>query len=215
MTERLPVEGDLIADKYCVEAEIGRGGMGAVYSARHVGTGRRFAIKLLNPQLAGDVEAEARFLREATLASAINHPAIVEVYDVGRHGGSPFMVMKLLEGESLGQRLKRGPLPPDQAIAALLPVLDGIAAAHAHGIVHRDLKPDNILLQRDGNDRATQGARLRHLQTTRPGDSHALDQDRHLARHPALHVPRSKCAATTTWTRARTSIRSGSSSTKC
>jgi hypothetical protein len=147
---RTPQPGELIAGKYAIEGQLGRGGMGTVYAARHVSTGRRFAIKLLKPQLAGDAEAEARFTREATLASAINHPAIVEVYDVGRHGDAPYMVMKLLHGESLGQRLQRGAMGPDEAIAVMLPVLDGIAAAHDRGIIHRDLKPDNILLQREG-----------------------------------------------------------------
>ncbi len=149
---RTPQTGELIAGKYSVEEELGSGGMGSVYAARHSSTGRRFAIKLLKPQLAGDAEAEARFLREARLASAIDHPAIVDVYDVGRHAGSPYMVMKLLDGESLGERIKRGPLAPDEAIAIMLPVLDGIAAAHERDIVHRDLKPDNILLQREGAD---------------------------------------------------------------
>lgn len=144
--------GDLIAGKYRLESELGRGGMGAVYAAQHLATGRRFAIKLLNRELAGDAEAEARFLREATLASGINHPAIVEVYDVGREGDAPYMVMKLLQGETLGARLKRGALSPDEAVAVLLPVLQGIAEAHARGILHRDLKPDNILLALEDGD---------------------------------------------------------------
>jgi serine/threonine-protein kinase len=148
---RIPGPGELVGGKYRLEEELGRGGMGSVCAARHTGTGRRFAVKLLSPELAGDAEAEARFLREATLASAINHPAIVEVYDVGRHGDAPYMVMKLLEGETLGQRLKRGRLELDEALAILLPVMDGVAAAHDRGIVHRDLKPDNIMLARDGS----------------------------------------------------------------
>ncbi|MFI5309153.1 MAG: serine/threonine-protein kinase [Polyangiales bacterium] len=147
---RTPQPGELIAGKYAIEEQLGSGGMGTVYAARHASTGRRFAIKLLKPQLAGDAEAEARFMREATLASAINHPAIVEVYDVGRHADAPYMVMKLLHGESLGQRLERGAMGPEEAIAVILPVLDGVAAAHDRGIIHRDLKPDNILLQREG-----------------------------------------------------------------
>jgi serine/threonine-protein kinase len=146
----MPQPGDLIAGKYRLETQLGRGGMGAVYAARHTTTGRRFAIKLLSHELAGDAQAEARFLREATLASAINHPAIVEVYDVGHHEGFPYMVMKLLQGETLGQRLRRGTLSPQEAIAILVPVLDGIGAAHDNGIVHRDLKPDNIMLEREG-----------------------------------------------------------------
>ncbi|HMI92971.1 MAG TPA: protein kinase [Polyangiales bacterium] len=143
--------GGLVAGKYRLETLLGRGGMGAVYAARHVLTGRRFAIKLLSRELTGDPGAEERFMREAMLASAIQHPAIVEVYDVGRDRGVPYMVMKLLQGETLGDRLVRGPLAPDEAIALLMPVIDGIAAAHAHGIVHRDIKPDNVLIEREGD----------------------------------------------------------------
>src|SRR5689334_10766121 len=122
--------GALIAGKYRLEALLGQGGMGAVYAARHELTGRRFAIKLLSRELTGDPRAEERFMREALLASSIQHPAIVEVYDVGRDKGVPYMVMKLLAGETLGKRLERGPLAPDAAIALLMPVIDGIAAAH-------------------------------------------------------------------------------------
>jgi serine/threonine-protein kinase len=144
-----PQAGDLIAGKYRLESELGRGGMGAVYAVRHTSTGRRFAIKLLNRELSGNADAEARFLREAMLASSINHPAIVEVYDVGRADDTPYMVMKLLEGETLAERLKRGPLPPEELVELILPVLHGVAAAHGHGIIHRDLKPENIMLARD------------------------------------------------------------------
>src|SRR5262245_46943225 len=104
---RKPVVGCVIAGKYRLEAELGRGGMGAVYAARHVLTGRRFAVKLLGRELRGDMRAEERFLQEAMLASSIQHPAIVEVYDVGCDQGQPYMVMKLLEGETLGDRLER------------------------------------------------------------------------------------------------------------
>jgi serine/threonine-protein kinase len=144
-----PQTGDLIAGKYRIESELGRGGMGAVFAVRHTATGRRFAIKLLNRELSGNPDAEARFLREAMLSSSINHPAIIEVYDVGREGDTAYMVMKLLEGETLAERLKRGPLAPDEAVKLLLPVLHGLAAAHGLGIIHRDLKPENIMLSRD------------------------------------------------------------------
>jgi serine/threonine-protein kinase len=140
----------VIAGRYRVESMLGRGGMGSVFAARHVVTGRRFAVKLLGRALCGEPSAEERFTREALLASAIQHPAIVEVYDVGRHRGRPYMVMRLLQGETLSQRLKHGPLPPAEVIALLLPVIDAVAAAHAAGIVHRDLKPDNVMIEREG-----------------------------------------------------------------
>jgi len=143
--------GTVIAGKYRLETLLGRGGMGAVYAARHAVTGRRFAIKLLGRELCGDAGAEERFMREAMLASAIQHPAIVEVYDVGRDRGQPYMVMRLVEGETLSQRMRRGRLPACDAIALLLPVIDAVAAAHAAGVVHRDLKPDNVMIERDGD----------------------------------------------------------------
>src|SRR5690349_9249650 len=94
-----PLEHELvlIAGKYRIEGVLGRGGMGTVYAGRHELTGRRFAIKLLSQQLAGDARAEERFMREAMLASSIQHPAIVDMYDVGRDRGRPYMVMKLIE----------------------------------------------------------------------------------------------------------------------
>jgi len=143
---QMPAVGDLIAGKYRVERALSSGGMGSVYVATHVQTGREFALKVMSALLAGDEEAEARFWREAKLATSIDHPAIIEVYDVGRDGQNPFMVMKLLRGESLGERLKRGAIPPAEAVDMMLRVADGVAAAHACGVVHRDLKPDNIFL---------------------------------------------------------------------
>jgi serine/threonine protein kinase len=143
---KMPEVGDLIAGKYRIERALSSGGMGSVYVASHLQTGREFALKVMSSLLAGDEEAEARFWREAKLATSIDHPAIIEVYDVGRDGQFPFMVMKLLRGESLGERLKRGAMPPAEAVDIMLRVLDGVAAAHACGVVHRDLKPDNIFL---------------------------------------------------------------------
>jgi serine/threonine protein kinase len=141
----------VVAGKYRLERELGQGGMGAVFVAVHVSTLRPFAIKLLRPELAGEPEAEARFFREATLASSIQHPSIVDVYDVGRHGDTPYMVMKLLSGQTLRQRIKQGAISPEQALELIIPVVEGVAAAHAAGVVHRDLKPDNIMLHEHGD----------------------------------------------------------------
>jgi serine/threonine-protein kinase len=142
----MPEPGDLIAERYRIERPLSRGGMGAVYIARHEQTGREFAIKVMSAELAGDREAEARFQREARAESGIDHHGVVRVYDIGRHGDFPFMVMELLKGESLGEFLARGPMPPDDAIMIMLQVLEAMEAAHARGVVHRDLKPDNIFL---------------------------------------------------------------------
>jgi serine/threonine-protein kinase len=152
----MPEPGAVIAGRYLLERTLSSGGMGSVYVASHTQTGRRFALKVMLADLTGDREAELRFLREAKLAGSINHPCVIRVYDVGHHGQHPYMVMELLEGESLGQRLKRGRYLAQEAAALLLRVLEGVAALHGQGIVHRDLKPDNIFLCRSPDGRSVE-----------------------------------------------------------
>jgi serine/threonine protein kinase len=132
---------------YRVVAELGKGGMGIVYRAEHVQLGKPAALKVLLPQFSHDASIVQRFFNEARAASAIDHPGIVEVYDFGTHAdGRAFIVMALLRGETLQQRLSRGPLPPLEGASLIAQVAAALAAAHARGIVHRDLKPDNIFL---------------------------------------------------------------------
>jgi eukaryotic-like serine/threonine-protein kinase len=146
-----PEVGEIIAGKYRVEGLLGRGGMGVVFKAVHVITGKRFAIKWLLSDPSGGKLAVDRFIREAQVAGRVEHPNIVEVYDVGEARGSLYMVMELLEGESLEARLlTRGAMPVGEAIRIMLLCARGIARAHAAGIVHRDLKPANIFLRRTG-----------------------------------------------------------------
>lgn len=143
----LPQPGDVIAGKYRIDCAIGTGGMGAVYQATHRVTGKRFALKWLLPQVSTSGDAAQRFIREAQVAGRFEHPNVVEVYDVGSEGDSFYMVMELLEGESLAERVDRsGPLSAAEACELLIPCLRGIAEAHAAGIVHRDLKPANIFI---------------------------------------------------------------------
>jgi eukaryotic-like serine/threonine-protein kinase len=138
-------------NNYEVRALIAEGGMGAVYLAEHPFLKRRAAIKFLRGSLADDEVMVARFMNEARAASAIRHPNIIDVIDVGRlPDGPPYLMMDLLEGESLGARLSRlGRLPLAEAIEVAREAADGLAAAHREGIVHRDLKPDNLFLARD------------------------------------------------------------------
>jgi serine/threonine-protein kinase len=144
---QLPEPGELIGAKYQVERLLGMGGMGAVYEATHRVTGKRFALKLLLPELTTREDVVTRFIREAQVAGRFQHPNVVEVYDVGEHGSSMFMVMELLRGESLALRLEReGRLPVDVVCKLMMECLDGVAAAHGAGIIHRDLKPANIFL---------------------------------------------------------------------
>lgn len=142
----LPEPGWLIAEKYRIESVVSRGGMGAIFAARHEMTGGRVAIKWMLPKLLAERTARERFIREAQLGARIEHPNVVPVFDIGEDRGSLFLVMSLLEGESLGSRLTRGALPVEEAVRVVLAALRGVAAAHALGVVHRDLKPDNIFL---------------------------------------------------------------------
>ena len=136
-----------VIGNYRVSRELGRGGMGMVYAAEHVQLGRPAALKMLLPQLSADPTIVQRFFNEARAASAIEHPGIVAVYDYGTHtNGGAYIVMELLKGESLQQRLSRGPMSPSEAASIVAQVAGALAAAHARGIVHRDLKPDNIFL---------------------------------------------------------------------
>jgi eukaryotic-like serine/threonine-protein kinase len=132
---------------YRISHRIGSGGMGEVYEAVHIKLRKRVALKTLRRALARSGEARARFLREGETASSLRHPHVVDITDVGEADGVPFLVMELLEGESLSALLRRvGSLSVQAAIDIMLPVIDAVAVAHDNGIVHRDLKPDNIFL---------------------------------------------------------------------
>jgi eukaryotic-like serine/threonine-protein kinase len=141
----------LVGGKYRLVRMLGEGGMGSVWAAENVALDSPVAIKLIRGE--GDREDMAlRLLQEARAAAKLGHPAIVRVFDIGQtEGGSPFIVMELLEGESLGARLERDwRLSAVDAVRLLLPIADALRAAHAKGIVHRDIKPDNIFLVPDG-----------------------------------------------------------------
>jgi serine/threonine-protein kinase len=133
---------------------LGEGGMGAVYLAEHPGIGRRVAVKVLHKNYIRDDQLLARFLNEARAANAIRHPNIIEILDSGVIAdGTPFLVMELLEGESLGTRLRRtGALPVATALDFAYQTASALGAAHKKGIVHRDLKPDNLFVIPDSHD---------------------------------------------------------------
>jgi len=135
---------------YEILGRIGAGGMGEVYRARDTRLSRDVAIKVLPSALAGDEGRVARFEREARAASALNHPNIVTVFDVGHADGSLFIAMEFLEGKTLRELIGLGPLAPKKLLSTAAQVADGLAKAHAAGIVHRDLKPENIMVTRDG-----------------------------------------------------------------
>jgi serine/threonine protein kinase len=130
---------------------LGRGGMGEVWRARDSRLKRDVAIKVLPTALARDPDRIARFEREARAASALNHPNIVSVYDIGRSKETYWIVSELVRGDTLRRAIEAGPLPAPKAIEIATQVAPGLAAAHAAGLVHRDLKPDNIMVTRDGH----------------------------------------------------------------
>ncbi|MGC1105015.1 MAG: serine/threonine-protein kinase, partial [Candidatus Acidiferrales bacterium] len=135
---------------YEIVAPLGAGGMGEVYRARDTRLSRDVAIKVLPQAFAADAERLRRFEQEAKAASALNHPNILAIYDMGTHDGAPFIVTELLEGETLRDRLRSGPLATRKALDIATQMAQGVAAAHEKGIIHRDLKPANVFLTNDG-----------------------------------------------------------------
>jgi serine/threonine-protein kinase len=143
--------GTILDGKFRVTKEIGRGGMAAVYEAENVDIGKRVAVKVLSAELANSKVVTERFMREARAAAKIRSPYICDVYDVGTYGGRPFLVMELLEGESLYDRLARERrLDPKDVLQIASETAMGLQQAHDANIVHRDLKPENIFLARGG-----------------------------------------------------------------
>src|SRR6266851_3428959 len=134
-----------ILSHYRLAERLGAGGMGLLYRATDLTLKRAVAVKLLARHLVSDEMAKARFIQEARAASALDHPNIATVYDIGEEEGELFIVMALYDGETLKQRLEKGRLPLDEALAILRQVVRGLDAAHLAGIVHRDVKPANIL----------------------------------------------------------------------
>ncbi len=142
--------GTTLEGKYRLDARIGAGGMGAVYRATRVTIGDRVAVKILHADRLRDPEAPERFRREARAAARLKHENVVTIHDLGvTNDGTPYLVMELVEGDSLRHLIERdGPLPPSLAAEILAQVCSALDEAHAQGIVHRDIKPDNILVTR-------------------------------------------------------------------
>jgi eukaryotic-like serine/threonine-protein kinase len=135
---------------YEILALLGAGGMGEVYRAHDSKLGRDVAIKILPPAFAADTDRMARFQREAQLLASLNHPHIATIYGVEESAGAPALIMELVEGPTLADRIAVGPIPLDEALAIARQLADGLEFAHEKGIVHRDLKPANVKLTRDG-----------------------------------------------------------------
>lgn len=135
---------------YEILAPIGASGMGEVYRGRDHKLERDVAIKVLPEDLADDRGRRERFEREARAASALNHPNIITIHDIGSHGSSLYMVMELVSGKTLRALFDEGPVPPRMLVRLARQLAEGLAKANAAGIVHRDLKPENAMVTEDG-----------------------------------------------------------------
>ena len=135
---------------YEIQSPLGAGGMGEVYRARDTRLDRTVAIKILPEHLSSNLEAKQRFDREARAISSLNHPNICTLHDVGHQDGVDYLVMEFLEGETLADRLLKGPLPPEQVLKYGIEICNGLERAHRGGVTHRDLKPGNIMLTKTG-----------------------------------------------------------------
>jgi len=146
----MPISTGTRLGSYEVLAQIGAGGMGEVYRARDTRLERIVAIKVLPTHLADKPELRERFEREARTIASLNHPHTCALHDIGQQDGTDFLVMEYLEGETLAERLKKGPLPLDQVLQFAIEISDALDKAHRKGITHRDLKPGNIMLTKSG-----------------------------------------------------------------
>ena len=146
----MPISPGARLGSYEVLSLLGAGGMGEVYKARDTRLDRTVAIKVLPSHLADRPQLRERFEREARTISSLNHPHICTLYDIGQQDGIHFLVMEYLEGETLAQRLAKGPLPLDQVLRYAIEIADALDKAHRQGVTHRDLKPGNIMLTKAG-----------------------------------------------------------------
>src|ERR1700690_858979 len=135
---------------YEIQSLLGAGGMGEVYRARDTRLDRTVAIKIILASLSSESARRQRFQREARAISALQHPNICTLYDVGHQDGTDYLVMEFLEGETLASRLAKGALPPEQGLKYVIEICEGLEKAHKTGVIHRDLKPGNIMLTKTG-----------------------------------------------------------------
>src|SRR5216684_6218428 len=171
--ENMPLAAGTRLGPYEILSPAGAGGMGEVYRARDTRLGRIVAVKVLPSALAQNVELRRRFEQEARSISKLSHPHICTLYDIGNHDGTEFLVLEYLEGETLDQRLRRGPLPSNQVVQYGLQIAEALDKAQREGITHRDLKPGNIMLTKSGMKLLDFGL-AKFKTSSLPGSSDAL-----------------------------------------
>ncbi|PYR31463.1 MAG: hypothetical protein DMF90_25565 [Acidobacteria bacterium] len=176
---------------YRVLSHLGAGGMGEVYLAEDLRLGRKLALKIVSARLARDEDRLQRFQWEARSVSALNHPNVITIYDIGEADGQHFIATEFIDGETLRARLSAGPLPPALAVDLVVQAARGLDAAHALGIVHRDIKPENVMIRRDGLVKVLEGQACRGRQSCERGCHRPVrDHAGRDSRHGRLHVAR-------------------------
>ncbi len=153
--------------------KLGEGGMGVVYRAHDTRLDRDVAIKIVPDIFAGDPERLARFEREARLLATLSHPNIAAIHGLEEADGKPYLVLELVEGQTLAERLHKGPLPVEEALDVCRQIAEGLEAAHEKGIIHRDLKPANVKVTPEGKVKILDFGLAKALEEARPGGSEA------------------------------------------
>src|SRR5262249_9054538 len=152
---------------YEVTALLGKGGMGEVYRARDTNLKGEVAIKILPDEFSRDASRLSRFQREAEVLASLNHPNIAAIYDLEEAGETRFLVLELVEGETLAERIQRGPIPVEEALELALHIAEALEAAHEKGVVHRDLKPANVKITPEGRVKVLDFGLAKALEATR------------------------------------------------